>query len=190
MVIDNKEVVLKNNQKVLIQSATVKDAEALCKHSYVTAGETHFMSRYPEEVSMDVELMKERLLATEMDQKDFMIVAFLDGKLIGNAAITKIKNHMKFYHRAYFGISILKEYHHQGLGKHMLQIALEQAKNNGFEQVELGVFEDNLGAISLYEKCGFKKVGIQPRAFKLKDGTYRDEIQMVYSFYYHFKNEW
>ena len=64
----------------------------------------------------------------------------------------------------------------------MLDIALEQAKKNGFEQVELGVFEDNLRAIHLYKKCGFKKVGIQPRAFKLKDGTYRDEVQMVHIF--------
>lgn len=53
-----------------------------------------------------------------------------------------------------------------------LDVALEQDKKNGFEQVELGVFEDNLGAIHLYEKCRFEKVGIQPRAFKLKGGTY------------------
>lgn len=182
MLVDKREIVLKNNLKVFIQSATVKDAEELCKHSYVTSGETHFMSLYPEEVSMNVEGMKERLLAIEKDQKNFMLVAFLDEKLIGATRIIKIKNHIKFQHRGYLGISILKEYHGQGLGTYMLQMALEQAKTNGFEQVELGVFEDNLGAISLYEKSGFKKVGIQPRAFKLKDGTYRDEIQMIHCF--------
>ena len=38
---------------------------------------------------------------------------------------------------------------------------------------------DNARAIHLYEKVGFERYGIQPRAFKLKDGTYRDEIIMV-----------
>ena len=61
----------------------------------------------------------------------------------------------------------------------MVQYAIEQAKLNGFELLELGVFEDNEPAIHLYEKLGFVKYGIQPRAFKLKDGTYRDEIIMV-----------
>lgn len=56
---------------------------------------------------------------------------------------------------------------------------MKQAKANGFEQLELGVFEDNTEAIHIYEKFGFQKYGVQPRAFKLKDGTYRDEIIMV-----------
>ena len=30
-----------------------------------------------------------------------------------------------------------------------------------------------------YKKFGFKEYGKQPRAFKLQDGTYRDEIIMV-----------
>ena len=57
--------------------------------------------------------------------------------------------------------------------------AVEQAKANGFEQLELGVFEDNQAAIHLYEKFGFRTCGVQPRAFKLKDGSYRDELFMV-----------
>lgn len=43
----------------------------------------------------------------------------------------------------------------------------------------LTVRSDNARAIHLYEKVGFERYGIQPRAFKLKDGTYRDEIIMV-----------
>lgn len=48
----------------------------------------------------------------------------------------------------------------------MLEIAIEQCRENGFEQVELGIFEDNERAIHLYEKYGFVKCGIQPKAFK------------------------
>lgn len=60
-----------------------------------------------------------------------------------------------------------------------MQLAIGQTRANGFEQLELGVYSDNARAIHLYEKFGFERYGIQPRAFKLKDGTYRDEIIMV-----------
>ena len=61
-----------------------------------------------------------------------------------------------------------------------MEACIECAKKAGFEQIELGVFADNERARHLYEKMGFKQVGVQPRAFKLKDGTYRDEVQMIY----------
>ena len=61
----------------------------------------------------------------------------------------------------------------------VVKIALDQARTNGFEQVELGVFSDNDIARHMYKKMGFKEYGMNPRAFKLKDGTYRDEIVMA-----------
>ena len=66
-----------------------------------------------------------------------------------------------------------------GLGSFMMKTALEQAKENGFEQVELGVYSDNLRARHMYTKMEFTEYGMNPRAFKLKDGTYVDEIIMV-----------
>ena len=47
------------------------------------------------------------------------------------------------------------------------------------EQVELGVYSDNDRARHMYRKMGFREYGMNPRAFKLKDGTYRDEIIMA-----------
>ena len=43
----------------------------------------------------------------------------------------------------------------------------------------LGVYSDNDRARHMYKKMGFKEYGMNPRAFKLKDGTYRDEIIMA-----------
>ena len=77
------------------------------------------------------------------------------------------------------GMSIRQKYTGMGLGSFMMKIALDQAKANGFEQVELGVYSDNDRARYMYKKMGFKEYGMNPRAFKLKDGTYRDEIIMA-----------
>ncbi len=57
------------------------------------------------------------------------------------------------------------------LSKHQ-EVAMrikEQAKANGFEQVELGVYSDNDRARHMYRKMGFREYGMNPRAFKLKD---------------------
>lgn len=182
MLIEEQEIILKTGEKITIKSATAEHAKMLAEHRYITSCETHFMARYPEECKFNIETMKDYLQSAEESENDFLVTAFADGVIIGDAGVSQIRNHLKFRHRAYMGISIQKAYCNKGLGNIMVKIAVEQAKRNGFEQLELGVFSDNPNAICLYEKSGFKKVGIMPRAFKLKDGTYRDEIQMVHIF--------
>ena len=179
MLIQEREIILKNGQKVILKSATATDAEGICEHRYRTSAETHFMARYPEEGRLNTEKMRDGLKSLEEDAQAFLVTAYLDGKIIGDAGVTKVRELMKYCHRAYFGMSILKEYCELGLGSTMMETAIAQARENGFEQIELGVFEDNPRAIHLYEKFGFEKYGTHPRAFKLKDGTYRDEIIMV-----------
>lgn len=179
MLIKEKEIILKNGQIITLKSATAAETEGICEHRYRTSGETHFMARYPEEGRLNTEKAREGIKSMEEDAQNFLVTAYLDGKIIGDAGVTKVRELIKYRHRAYFGMSILAEYCELGLGSAMMETAIAQAKENGFEQIELGVFEDNPRAIHLYEKFGFEKYGIQPRAFKLKDGTYRDEIIMV-----------
>ena len=38
---------------------------------------------------------------------------------------------------------------------------------------------DNDSGIALYQRMGFKEMGRNLKAFKLKDGTYIDEINMI-----------
>ena len=56
---------------------------------------------------------------------------------------------------------------------------MSKTSGGGCEQAELGVYSDNDRARHMYKKMGFKEYGMNPRAFKLKDGTYRDEIIMA-----------
>ena len=97
----------------------------------------------------------------------------------GNCGVNEIADRLKMRHRAELGISIKKKAWGLGLGTILISRALEQAKENRFTQVELGVFADNERAIGLYRKLGFTEMGRIPKAFCLKDGTYRDEAQMV-----------
>ncbi|MBO5336832.1 MAG: GNAT family N-acetyltransferase [Lachnospiraceae bacterium] len=179
MFIKEKEFTLKNGQKVILRSPFESEAKVLNDHKYLTSGETNFLARYPEEVVTKEEITRKLISIVNKDDRDFFLSAFVDGKLIADSGTMKLRNNLKYRHRGYFGVSILQAYCDLGLGSIILQESIRHAKENGFEQLELGVFEDNYRAIHVYEKAGFQKVGVQPRAFKLKDGTYRDEVQMV-----------
>lgn len=179
MRIREKNVILKNGQRIILRSPESQDGKAMLDHMKLTSGESYFLVRYPEEIKRQVEAEESFLNTVCEDKKDVMIVACAGEKIIGCGSVMKVGEQLKCIHRADMGISIQEKYCNEGLGAFMVKELLTYAKDN-FEQIELGVFEDNSRAIHLYEKLGFKRFGVIPRAFKLKDGTYRDEIQMIY----------
>ena len=77
-----------------------------------------------------------------------------------------------------FNLVTKEKYWYKGLGTLLMEEALKMAREMGYEQVELGVYNDNPRAKSMYERFGFEEWGIMKKAFKLKDRSYRDEIMM------------
>jgi len=59
-------------------------------------------------------------------------------------------------------MAVLPDYQGRGLGKRFIDIAKSQARTKNFNLLSLHVFENNKGAIRLYEHCGFKVVGRAP----------------------------
>lgn len=67
-----------------------------------------------------------------------------------------------------------KNYRGNGVGEHLIRHSLEKAKNLGFRIMQFNaVVEDNHSAKRLYEKIGFKKLGIIPGGFKDITNTYK-----------------
>lgn len=164
MKIEPRMFTLPNGEVLTVRSLCADDAEALSAFRNAIYSETHFMARYPEE-GASLEAMRNWLAGFVESPVNFEVGAFAGEKLVGEFGVAQVRPHIK-----YWGC---------GLGSYLMQLAIDQTRANGFEQLELGVYSDNARAIHLYEKFGFERYGIQPRAFKLKDGTYRDEIIMV-----------
>ena len=170
---------LPNGEVLTVRSLCADDAEARSAFRYATYSETYFMARYPEECGASLEAMRNWLAGCVENPVNFEVGAFAGEKLVGEFGVAQVRPHIKYHHRAVMGISVRKDHWGCGLGSYLMQLAIDQTRANGFEQLELGVYSDNARAIHLYEKFGFERYGIHPRAFKLKDGTYRDEIIMV-----------
>ncbi|MGM3306892.1 ribosomal protein S18-alanine N-acetyltransferase [Anabaena sp. WFMT] len=66
-------------------------------------------------------------------------------------------------------LAIHPQYHRQGLGQALLYSLLKTASDRGLERATLEVRASNEGAISLYQKFGFKTAGRRPRYYKDND---------------------
>lgn len=63
----------------------------------------------------------------------------------------------------------------QGIGTLLVNASLEIAKNLGFQAMQFNmVLSQNVIAMKLYEKLGFKIVGTIPQAIRNLDGSYQD----------------
>lgn len=80
-------------------------------------------------------------------------------------------------HCGSLGMGIHADYRRQGLGQRLLSACIEKAWRKGLTRIELEARSDNVAAIRLYEKLGFKREAIKARAMRF-DGIYFDAVQM------------
>lgn len=173
------EIKTKDGRTAILRNARVEDSAFLIEYLKKTAAETPFLLRKPEEVTLTQE-REEGFIKTILErERELMLVAFIDGKHVGNASLSAISPYRRHTHRCGIAIALYKAYWGLGLGRQMLSLLLEQAKKCGYEQAELEVSAGNKNAIALYESMGFTIYGTLKRAMKYQDGSYADDYLMV-----------
>ena len=180
MIIQNYKFTLKDGRHALIRSPKNEDIQGMLDYLYISAGETEFILRYPEECDKyTAEGEKDLFDRINASDNEVMLVCLVEGKVAGNCQITWSKG-MKTRHRAAVAIALLKEYWNQGIGTRMFQELIRIAEENpNILQMELEFVEGNARARALYEKMGFRISGVRPNAIRLKDGTLLNEYMMI-----------
>lgn len=70
------------------------------------------------------------------------------------------------------------------IGEQLVKHSLRKSKELNFKILQFNaVVKTNLSAIHLYEKLGFTKLGVIPKGFLMKDGSYEDIILFYYNLY-------
>ncbi|MEY2689364.1 MAG: hypothetical protein RL375_3563 [Pseudomonadota bacterium] len=80
-------------------------------------------------------------------------------------------------HCGSLGMGIHPNYRRQGLGTRLLAACIEKAWAKGLTRIELEARADNVEAIALYQKLGFRHEALKERAMRF-DGIYFDAVQM------------
>ena len=173
-----REITLKDGRTCVLKPTGPEVAAEMVADMKITAGETEWLLRYPDEVNFTLEGEQDILGKILDDPGHVMMAAIVDGKVAGNASISGIGNKRKILHRCSLAIALYREYWSLGIGRAMIEYLIELAKEIGFSQMDLEVVAENTQAQALYRKCGFIETGRRHNALKFDDGSMHDEILM------------
>jgi RimJ/RimL family protein N-acetyltransferase len=107
-----------------------------------------------------------------------VFVADDGGEVVGRLSLAR-DPHGASRHVADLGLLVAASHRRRGLGRALLEQAVEWAREVGVRKLELHVFPWNEPAIALYEAFGFEREGLR-RGHYLRDGEYVDAILMAY----------
>ena len=180
MRVDNMNIKV-NNHDLLLRNPEEEDADMLLEFLKTTCGETRFLVKEPEEITMTLEDERAFINNYNKSERSLMLLGFLDGEYVGNCSIMGMDSN-RYQHRASMGIALYQRFTGMGIGKLMVEQLIDISKEQGIEQIELEVVADNGRAISLYKKLGFDIMATFPNNMKYKDGTYVDAYWMMKKF--------
>lgn len=84
-------------------------------------------------------------------------VARINSKII--AALLLLKTRPKTME--IMNVSVYEEYQNKGIGKRLIREAIEYAKESGMKTLEIGTGNPGVNQMMLYQKCGFRIVGVE-----------------------------
>ena len=160
MIIDDVRFELKDGREAILRSPKEEDIESTLEYLVISAGETDYILRYPEECGKyTAEGEKTLFEQKNVSPNEAMIMCIVDGKVVGNCEISFFKG-MKTKHRASIGIALISDFWNQGIGTKMFEEMIRLAENReDVLQIELEFVEGNARARHLYEKMGYHRTG-------------------------------
>jgi L-amino acid N-acyltransferase YncA len=155
-----------------VRLATVDDAAAICRiynqgiEDRVATLETEL--RTPEE---------RRAWLTSRSPRHPVIVAEANGEILGWGSLNVYNARDAYRFVADFSIYVDRAWRGKRVGDAMLARLVELAREHGFHKMVLSAFPTNTGGMALYEKHGFRTIGIYKEQGQL-DGRWVDTIVM------------
>ncbi len=168
----------KKGNHIIIRYPNKDDARAMCNYINTLSKEQTFIRFQGEEVSLENETKYLNSQLEKIEKKQAVqLLVFFGNQLIGISGID-MKDKTES-HEGSFGISIAKEFRGEGIGKKLMELVIEEAKNNlsQLKIITLGVFGNNPLASAIYKKFGFKEFGTLPEGI-LHKGEYINHVYM------------
>jgi RimJ/RimL family protein N-acetyltransferase len=142
----------------LIREVASSDAHDVAT-VHVLSWQAAYKNIIPDEylMGLNIEKRTERFAKdfVEYKGKTFFYVAEIDGKIIGNLAVSKCRDDDLPDAGEIIGIYLLSSYWGVGYGKEMMAFGINKLRELGYSDCCLWVLEDNTRARKFYEKYGF-----------------------------------
>src|ERR671935_1615117 len=109
------------------------------------------------------------------------LVAVVDGSVAGYIKLAPATRLESSRHVLMIrGLAVHPAHQGRGLGRKLIDAAVDEAKARSVRRLTLRVLAPNAGARALYEACGFEVEGVQREEFFL-NGRYVDDVLMAKS---------
>jgi len=109
----------------------------------------------------------------------FVLVACVDGEVVGNLGLETFPNRPRIRHAGSIGMAVRDDWQGKGVGTALMGAALDLADNwLNLSRIELQVYADNSAAVGLYKRFGFEIEGTH-RCYAFRDGEFVDAYSMA-----------
>ena len=106
-----------------------------------------------------------------------VFVAEIDGEVVAWGSLNVFNARRCYDHVADFSVYVARERRGHGLGRAMMEHLVAAARPLGFHKLVLSTFPFNTAGVALYERMGFRQVGIYCEQGQL-DGRWVDILVM------------
>jgi ribosomal protein S18 acetylase RimI-like enzyme len=93
----------------------------------------------------------------EYIHQSIQFAARLDGKIVGALLLLETRPRTM----EIMNISVYEDYQNKGIGKQLIHKAIDHAKESKIKTLEIGTGNPGVGQMMLYQKCGFRIVGVE-----------------------------
>jgi len=138
-----------------VRPASADDAAALVALRDSVAAEGTWVAAQPGERTA---LEESLTIASLLTHGGLSLVAEVGGEVVGQLAVQRSQGRYEG-HRGDLSITVHRDHREQGLGRALLETAVDWARAVRLGKLTLGVFPENLRAIALYRSAGFVEEG-------------------------------
>lgn len=169
-----REGTTRDGRSYLIRPAARDDAPALVALRDAVAAERNLIAATPGERSV---VEEELSLSTMLGEGGLPLTLLVDGAVAGQLLVSR-RSERFHSHIGEVAIIVSNHCRGQGLGRQMLETAIDWARAVGITKLSLSVFTGNERAVALYRAVGFEDEGVRRRQVLLPDGP-RDVLLMA-----------
>lgn len=108
-------------------------------------------------------------------RKDCRLVATIDDRIAGWAALSNVSGRCVYAGVAEVSIYIDESYRGMGVGNQLMRQLIAESERNGIWTLQAGIFPENKASIALHLKHGFRILGTREKIGKM-DGIWRDTV--------------
>ena len=106
-----------------------------------------------------------------------VIVAERDGEILGWGSLNSFNPRAAYDHVTEFSVYVARSARGAGVGRRVLEALITTAREIGYHKMVLAAFEWNTPGMVLYERMGFRRVGVY-REQGMLDGRWVDTVVM------------